>query len=90
MAKRGQDTDADQDLDPAGLAAATLAIVVQRREPDGPLAEKGDQSRDKPLTAVRPGTARRGRAASTASAPAPRATPPRSTGDALSNQRASV
>jgi hypothetical protein len=76
MAKR--DHDKDQDLDPAGAHGGDTGKSSFKG--DGPQAEKGDQRRDTPSTAARPAAARRERAASTASAPAPIATPRRSTG----------
>jgi hypothetical protein len=47
MAKRGQDTDADQDLDPAGARGGDTG--KSSFKDDGPQAEKGDQRRDKPV-----------------------------------------
>lgn len=55
MAKRGTDTDKDQDLDPAGERGGTGKSSYKD---DGPQAEKGDQRRGKPVHSgpTRPGT----------------------------------
>ena len=55
MAKRGQDTDKDQDLDPAGAHGGDTG--KSSFKDDGPQAEKGDQRRDTP---VHSGPTRRG------------------------------
>lgn len=55
MAKRGTDTDKDQDLDPAGERGGDTGKSSYKD--DGPQAEKGDQRRDTP---VHSGPTRRG------------------------------
>jgi hypothetical protein len=47
MARRGTDTDKDQDLDPAGERGGDTGKSSFKG--DGPQAEKGDQRRDTPV-----------------------------------------
>ena len=82
MAKRDHPEDKDQDLDPAGAHGRRhRKIVLQGRRPSR--RRRVTSAATRPSTAGRPAAAHRGRTASTASAPAPRATPRRSTGGAI-------
>lgn len=47
MTKRGDDTDKDQELDPAGERGGDTGKTAFKD--DGPQAEKGDQRRDTPI-----------------------------------------